>query len=392
MNISNELANKKILIWGKGKEGESSAKFIDRNCLDCEYEFYEGKENSELFGRFDLVLKSPGIPCDNIDPKITSQTKLFLKYFSRQVIGVTGSKGKSTTSSLLYQVIKDAGKDVFLVGNIGTPCFDVVEQIKEDSFIIFELSAHMLKDIEFAPHISLFLNFYPEHLDYYHSVEAYFEAKSKIATKQTKDDFVLVGDNVPEFDCVSEKIIIVKTRDFDLSIPGEHNQLNANFVYYVCRYLLDIDDDTILNSFKKFKGLKHRIEYIGTYDGIDFYDDSISTIPIATINGILSIPNCQTVLVGGMDRGISYCPLIRFIRSHPEINFILMYASGSRIYNYVFANANCVLVKDLYEAVDIAKTVTDKGKAILLSPAAASYDSFKNFEERGDEFKRLAEN
>ena len=388
MKIIDELNNKRVLIWGYGKEGKASESFINKYTHNVKYDIYEGNKEGFDENDYDLIIKSPGIVYFTDDERFTSQTKLFLHEFKKQIIAVTGSKGKSTTSSLLYEVLKDLKKDVILVGNIGNPCFDYYEQIKEDTIIVFEISAHQLVNLDVSPHIGIFLNLFEEHLDYYKTLDNYFNAKANIGKHQTKDDYLLVGNNVPSIDTKSNVIKLNNDKHFDIKLLGEHNNYNANFVYYVLVNILKLDEKSVLTSMANFNNLEHRIDYVGKFNNIDYYDDSISTIPQATIEAIKSIKNIDTVLIGGMDRGINYTILIDYIRNN-KLNYIFMYASGKRIYKEVSEYNYCHLVEDLNSAVKLAKQITKENKAVVLSPGAASYDSFKNFEERGDIYIKL---
>lgn len=392
MKIVDTLNNKNILIWGYGREGKATESFIKNYCNNVKYDVYEGDKDGFNDSDYDLIIKSPGIPYFTEDQKYTSETRLFVDEFKNQIIAITGSKGKSTTSSLLYQALLDANRKAILVGNIGNPCFDYYSEITEDTTIVFEISAHQLLTVNSSPHIGIFLNLYEEHLDYYKSMDNYFNAKANIGRFQTKDDYLLLGNNVPDINCQSNVVRINNDLHFEMNLLGQHNQYNANFVYYVLNKLLNIDDSSIRNSFKNFKNLKHRIDYVGKIDDIDYYDDSISTIPQATISAINSIPNIQTVIIGGMDRGIDYDVLIDFINNNNSYKYIMMYASGKRIYDSVNKSDNCKYVDTLDKAVELAKTITEKGRACVLSPAAASYDSFKNFEERGDKYIEYIKN
>lgn len=385
MKIADVLNNKHILIWGHGREGKSTENFINRYCHDVDYEIYEGDKSGFDDAKYDLIIKSPGIPYLTDDPKYISETSLFLGEFRKQTIAITGTKGKSTTSSLLYEVLKSLHKKCVLVGNIGNPCFDYYRDIDEDTYIVFEISAHQLASVKNSPHIGVFLNLFEEHLDYYHTMDNYFNAKANIGKYQTSDDYLLVGENVPSISTKSTIIKVENSDHFNLKLKGEHNQYNANFVYYVACRLLNLDRNAVVNAMEKFENLKHRIDYVGRYDEVDYYDDSISTIPEATISAINSVPNANTVLIGGMDRGVNYNCLIDFIRNN-NLNYIFMYASGQRIYEDVKDLKNCYYERDLESAVSLAKKITIKNGACILSPAAASYDSFKNFEERGDMF------
>lgn len=391
MTITEELDHKKVLIWGYGREGKSTEAFCKTHCQCEKLDVYEGKPENLPIDQYDLVLKSPGIPLEEPHEKITSQTQLFLSQFSSQIIGITGTKGKSTTSSMLYQVLKEcSNRPVLLVGNIGYPCFDYVDEITEDTIIVYELSCHQLHHVTVSPHIAVFLNLYEEHLDYYHTLERYFEAKQNIMRHQSKEDYAFLGNNVPVFPVRSKVEIIEDSRlDFPLKISGTHNQKNAYFVYLIAVNLFGLEKDKVIQSMSHFDGLPHRMEYVGTYDGVRYYDDSISTIPEAAIQAAKSIKNVQTLLIGGMDRGIDYSLLVDFIKKRNDLCFVCMYETGERIYKECSGLDHCFYCEDLQAAVKKAKEITRKDAACILSPAAPSYKYFKNFEERGDVFQTL---
>ncbi len=409
MEIKEIFENKRVLIWGYGREGKSSEAFIKAHCKPAALEVYEGDITGIDENRWDLILKSPGIVMLEDRPKFTSQTEIFLNRYADQTVGITGTKGKSTTSSLMYEALKACGKDAILLGNIGKPCFDYIDEIKDDTFIVFELSCHQLCHIDKAPAYSVFLNLYPEHLDYYGTVENYFAAKANITTHQSRGNTVLLGKNVPEIQTLANKRIVDNVEkcnhDFTLKIPGEHNRLNAEFVRVMAVEVLGLDEEAVLKGMSEFCGLPHRLEYVGEFEGVRYYDDSISTIPEAAINAVKSLPNVKTLLIGGMDRGIDYSLLEEFIKERSDVNFILMYETGKRIFEELGTEAsvqeenssanglrntqNVFLVKDLTEATALAKKLGIPGTSAVMSPAAASYGYFKNFEERGDRFKEL---
>ena len=395
MKITDILDNKRILIWGYGLEGRSAERFIKKHCRVSSLDIFEGRQEDIDEDSYDLIIKSPGIRTDGYSEKYTSSTDLFLEEFSDRIIGVTGTKGKSTTSSLMYHVLTECtSKNTLLVGNIGYPCLDVYDRIDDDTVIVFEMSCHQLAHLKVSPHIAIFLNLYEDHLDYYGTRANYFKAKSNITIHQKQGDCFFVGDTVPELDTPAT-VYHIDSKDmlhFDTSLKGEHNQLNATFVYTVCKSLFDCSDKDIRSSIAGFRGLHHRMEYVTTKNGIDYYNDSISTIPEASVAAAGSIQNAGTLLIGGMDRGIDYSVLIDFIKEHPDISFIMMYKSGERIYEAVASLSNCHYKEDLRQAVHLAEEITPAGKACILSPAAASYGYFKNFEDRGNVFCRLVRN
>lgn len=392
MNITDRLKGKNILIWGYGREGKSTESFINKCCDVASVDIYEGDRDGIKENDYDLIIKSPGIIMDDDNAKYTSQTELFLDQFRKQVIGITGTKGKSTTSALLYTVLKECRMgQTLLLGNIGYPCLDYVEEIEDDTIIVYEMSCHQLAHTRISPHIAVFLNFYEEHLDYYKTIENYFNAKRNITKYQTSHDYFYVGVDVPEIETRATTFKMFKQLDrkIQLSLLGEHNQYNAEFVYNIAVNLLGLNEKKVCQCMHNFTGLPHRLEYIGQVGGISFYDDSISTIPEATINAVKSIANAQTVLIGGKDRKISYDILTKFIRENKQVFFICFYESGKRIYQSVENCDNCFNVPDLEAGVKLAKKITEKGNACILSPASASYGYFKNFEERGNEFKKF---
>ena len=392
MNIVERLNNKRILIWGYGREGKSTERFLKTFCSVESITVFEGKQDEIDESKYDYIIKSPGIYIDSYSDKYTSQTELFLDQFRSQTIGITGTKGKSTTSSMMYGVLKAAlGNDVILVGNIGLPCLDYYGQITPDTVVVYEMSCHQLARTAYSPHVAVFLNLYEDHLDYYGTMERYFGTKKNITAHQTEQDFFFCGDNVPEFDTLAKKEVISYSSPltFDMKLLGEHNQFNARFVYAVSTKVFGCADEKVRSAIADFRGLAHRMEFVAKIDGVDYYNDSISTIPQATIRAIGSIPNVKTVLIGGMDRHINYDILIDFVRQHPEYYFIFSYESGKRIYEAVKDLPYCFYKETLADAVPFAKSVTHAGEACLFSPAAASYGYFKDFEERGAYYSKI---
>lgn len=392
MRIIDRLKDKNVLIWGYGREGKSTEQFINSYCSVKSLSIFEGKGNEIDESKYDYIIKSPGIKVDTYSEKYTSQTELFLEEFAAQTIGVTGTKGKSTTASMMYHVLHSCkGENVQLVGNIGMPCFDYYSEFNKDTIIVYEMSCHQLSHLRLSPHIAVFLNLYEDHLDYYGTYENYFNAKKNITLHQSQEDYFFYGNNVPFIDTVAKKKMISYNMplSFDMQIKGEHNQFNARFVYTICTELYGCSDSACRQAIESFKGLSHRMQFVANINGVDYYNDSISTIPQATIEAIKSIPNVKTVLIGGMDRHINYNVLIEFIKYHPEYIYILSYESGRRIYKAVSNMSNCYYEKNLSEAVDLARGITPKGGACLFSPAAASYGHFKNFEERGNIYMQM---
>ncbi len=416
------IKNKKILILGFGREGRSSFRHIeeasgykelaiaDANPVSPEdalgHTVISGPAYLDCLNDYDVVFKSPGIvlPLDINDYtcNITCQTDLFLKVYGRQTIGVTGTKGKSTTSSLLYHVLKTNGDDVLFGGNIGLPIFDITDQIKPETTIVFELSCHQLEYTHYACHRGLFLNLYEDHLDHYGSVEKYWHAKQNLYRNMTHTDILYCNANfLPEKgDCQAITIPVTKNdapvRDLSeiegCRLRGKHNLENVAIVYKIC-HDLEVSRAVFFEALRSFQPLPHRLEYLGCIKGIDYYDDSISTTVESAISAIEAVKNASTILLGGMDRGIDYDPLVEYLPKSNLSHIVLMYDSGLVIKDKLTKTTDEAFMKKvtyagtLEEACDFAKKNAPNGSAVLLSPAAASYGVFKNFEERGDKFK-----
>ena len=444
--------HKSLALLGFGREGRSTyhvlrkvfpdkpLTIIDENANlaedemvqgDIHLRFISGKNCMSEIDNFDVAIKSPGIPSNTLPPKlnrvhITSQTDIFLQCYGHQSIGVTGTKGKSTTSSLIFHILKNAGVNTLLVGNIGIPPFDCVNDISPDTLIVLELSSHQLEYISHAPHIAVFLNLFQEHLDHYYTYHDYQSAKFNIGKYQGASDYFLYNhDNQtllqllqksPELETQSLAFSlepgakselrlscqwiefhygrrIVKLYDTSEGQPlkGHHNLYNIMAAGAAC-YLSGISTHQVGQGIKSFNGLPHRIEWVGEFAGIQWYNDSIATIPEAVIEAVRTLENVDTLILGGYDRGIEYEILYPFLLNSGVTNVIFVGQAGTRIMNefneYGPGNLRFYNASDFIQVVSIASEVTRKGKICLLSPAAASYDMFKNFEERGDVYKK----
>ncbi len=463
--IRQRFANKSIVLLGFGKEGQSSyallrqafpekqlaiadlSDAIGGNPLishDVHLELITGQDYLNRLSGYDMIFRSPGIPVwklistDNDSTttpinhllisrdRITSQTELFLQCFSKQVIGITGTKGKSTTSSLIYHIMKTAGIDALLAGNIGNPVFHFIDLIKPDTKIIFELSSHQLEFISVAPHISVLLNLFEEHLDAYPGYEAYQLAKVNITRYQRESDYLIfnLDDELVEghmnkyqalrkcypfsvekepqpggfirdgWICFSDGSSVVPVWKIhqDRFLRGEHNLKNL-LAAVIVAMINGIAPEMIEDGIATFKGLEHRMEYVGEFRKIHFYNDSIATIPEACMEAVKAIPNVDTLIAGGFDRGIGYAKLAEFLSMSAVRNLILLGAAGKRIGEHLeqknLSGKKLFYISRFDDFRDIAFLETRPGYACLLSPAAASYDEFKNFEERGKRFREL---
>ena len=447
--ILQKIQGKKIIILGFGKEGVSTYRFIRKHFPDMpltiadgnanlrtdefddhKIKFVTGEKYDQNLNNYDLIFKTPGISFNKINywidnERITSQTNLFLEAYHQQVIGVTGTKGKSTTSSLIYHILHEAGRDVLLAGNIGVPFFDIIEKMTDDTLVVAELSAHQLEFVHCSPDYAVLLNLYQEHLDHFNSFNNYIIAKMNI-TKYPKYEnfFVYNGDDehIPDlvkqheynrnrcifgtkpynglYACCIDQVIHFALNghvedEYNLrnyhNLPGTHNYYNIMAAIAICRRV-GLSHDDIMSGLRTFKGLPNRIEFVGQFKGISFYNDSISTIPEATIAAVKALRKVDTLIIGGYDRGIEYGILIDFLRKNPVPNLVFTGPAGKRIFNEWKPQGNLpeayILEDDFRKIVDFIFEKTEEGRIALLSPAAASYDQFKNFEERGRIFKQ----
>ncbi len=428
-DIKRIFDGKRVLIAGMGREGKSALALVERLGVCAEVVTAENDEairTSLTVNNFDMIVKSPGIPmrvlndlCQNTE--ITSMTDIFLRVYGDQVVGITGTKGKSTTSSLIYNVFKTAGYKVLLGGNIGIPLFELLDKMDVTTIVVAELSCHQLEGIHRGPHVAVLLNLFQEHLDHYGSYTEYKMAKLQIGLRQCDGDtLIYCRDNAELSAMVNANRTQFRSNVIDYSandepifgdvttrLPGEHNRSNIQAVACVARQYC-IDGELFRKGVSEFNGLEHRLEFVGVYKGIKFYNDSISTIPAACEAAVKAVGDVQTLILGGFDRGIDYSSLATFLAKSNVNNIAFVGKAGQRILEHLnslypdhgknthlFVADNSDGKSDgngtkIYRRVtNWCFKVTEAGKCCLLSPAAASYDSFKNFEERGRVFKEL---
>ncbi len=427
--LENFFKGKRVLILGLGREGRSTLDILKN--IDCtigiadknltptpeleQYELYLGDNYLDCLAKFDIIMKSPGIALldmvsDDIKAKITSQTDLLLRFRSNTLIGITGTKGKSTTSSLTCHILKECGKNAVLIGNIGIPPLERISEFEEDTIIVCEMSCHQLEYVQASPDIAVLLNVFEEHLDHYVDFDAYRGAKENIYHYMNENGTLIIGS-----DCVHEKIgcgIVTASLDHEADIFVTENILNINGIeisiddistklighhnFYnigiaMCIALtLGCDKEDALKAVSTFTGLPHRLENVGTFGGVQYINDSISTCPSTAIAAVKSFDKVDTIIIGGMDRGIDYTELVSFLNGSDIENVILLPDSGYRIFPDLDGGKRSIFkAKSLADAVRHAKNVTKV--RCLLSPAAASYGFYKNFEERGEHFKILVQ-
>ena len=441
--IINKLRNKKIAILGFGREGRSSYLFIRRylkkeditiidkvNVYDSNKDLFKndnlvnfvfGDNYLSNLDKYDVIIKSPGVSLNKIDTssfinKITSQMELLLEFARDRVIGVTGTKGKSTTTSLIYEILKTKYQ-VLIAGNIGVPIFDL-DLTNDKCLFVLEMSSHQLEYLDYSPHIGVVLNLFEDHLDHALTVEHYHEIKMHMFLNQKENDYMIycssnealnnlvhknnylgikmpvnrLGTDDKAIMSLKNDIVYYKKEEVFKStlhrnLLGKHNLENIMVAYLVGR-ICKIDSNDILDVISNFKPLPYRIEFVKEVDEVKYYVDTLATIPDATKEAIEAIEDVNTLIFGGLDRGISYKDFISYLNKSNIEHFICMPTTGHIISKELDKN-KVILVDTLEEAVIEARKVTKKGMTCLLSPAAASYEYFKNYQEKGDRFKEL---
>ena len=402
MKLEDLKKYKKILILGYSKEGQASERFLKKYHPAALIGIADKKMGANYLDeqkKYDLVIRSPGVPKHLITKPYTTATNIFFGNCQSQIIGVTGSKGKSTTASLIYSILKKAGKTAHLIGNIGRPMLDtMLKEIGRDDIFVCELSSFQLDDVKYSPHIAVVLDLFPEHMNYHGDVKNYYSAKKNIIARATAKDYFVYN---PKFDQLKSwaKDLKCQTVPFEQKIPivdkdipliGEHNRENIKAAITVA-HLIDIDNNTIVKAIKKFKPLPHRLQMVGTYKNITFYDDAISTTPQSTILAIESLKNIGTIFLGGEDRGYDFNRMVEVIIDYKIPNIVLFPDSGDTILKIIRSKKIKWLrlfeTQSMEEAVKLAYQYTPKGKICLLSNASPSYSLWKNFEEKGDLFQ-----
>ena len=444
--------NKKIAILGLGIEGMSTAEFIGK--FEPQITLFDQKEESEIEAKvlsrarslgkvvlgkdafekltgFDLVVRSPGIHISEQFLKkaqqngaiLTSQTKLFFDLCPAQIIGVTGTKGKGTTSTLIYEMLKKSGRDVYLGGNIGVPPVIFLEQLDESSVIVLELSSFQLHDLTKSPHIAALLMIVPEHQDYHHDVGEYIDAKRNILRFQTKEDFAVINrDYVPsnesdiftdgqlfwvsrerpsaEQGCfVKEDALWIRMQGAEwkiidlnkIALPGRHNLENAGAAAMAAT-LAGASKTDITEVLSSFKGLEHRLEFVREINGVSYFDDSFSTTPETAIAAITSFYDPEIIILGGSSKDSNFSELGEVIAQAQNIKAIIGIGDEwGRIKENIHGLSDHVLLlegaKDMHAVVQAASKLASAGDVVLLSPACASFGMFRNYKERGSLFK-----
>jgi len=420
-----DLKNKKIAVLGEGIEGQSSAKFLKE--IGAEVIILDEKDDKDYLqnlDQYDLIIRSPGIHLNKLKTKteVTSQTKLFFDLCPCQIIGVTGTKGKGTTSSLIYEMLKKEGRDVYLGGNIGMPPLEFLDKLSPQSIVVLELSSFQLLDLDKSPFIAVILMITSEHLNYHNDLSEYISAKRNILKFQEEGDFAVINRDYPashESDVETNGKVLYVSREREgydgcfvsknqitvqikgssypllstdeILLPGKHNLENV-CAAVMAATLAGVWKENIVSVLKTFKGLEHRLELAQTVKGVRYYDDSFSTTPETAIAAIEAFKDPEILILGGSSKGSDFTELGKVISSHTNIKAIIgIGVEWEKIKSQILSPKSQIVfiegAEDMKQIVLAASKIAKEGDVVLLSPACASFDMFKNYKDRGEQFK-----
>jgi UDP-N-acetylmuramoylalanine--D-glutamate ligase len=444
-----DLKNKQIAVIGYGLEGKAIVKYLIKHNLspvlvdELPWEKWSKAEQSAIqnlkvnfifgpdafleLGTFDIIFRSPGIPVLKLKqhiPKtciITSQTKWFFDHCPSKIIGITGTKGKGTTTSLIYHILKTQTQHaVYLTGNIGqTQPLEILDELTSSAYVVYELSSFQLQDLHKSPHIAVVLMLVSEHLDYHKDLNEYLTAKANITRFQTTQDFAVINADFPSSvkigelssgkhkffsrqkpvvdGCYFETDAIITTEsNFRFTIKhfplrGKHNLENICAAILVAR-ILNIEFEAINLALTKFKGLEHRLEFVANLRGIQYFNDSFSTTPETAIAAINSFFEPLIVILGGSSKNSNFEALGKTIDHAKNLKAVILIGEEAENIKQVISRTDIAIytsatnMKQIFEQIH---SVAKSGDVVLLSPACASFDMFKNYKDRGEQFKNL---
>lgn len=425
-----DVAGKKVLIVGFGQEGIDTFLFLKKRSPDQRFgvadaknieelstearrvlrrhpgtALHLGKKYLERAGEYDVVVRSPGVPLRTLKPfltkrqRVTSQTDIFFDNCKGTIVGVTGTKGKSTTCALLLEVLKKAGRRVHLIGNIGASGLLLLDGTDERDIFIYELSSFQLMGLNKSPHIAVLLNVYPEHFDHHKDFAEYKRAKGAITARQSPKDILVYNKEDKEASAIA-RASKAKTVGFT---PGSSRLLKKQERRWIAPIepviavgeLLGVSREDIRQALLDFHPLEHRIEPAGEYKGITFINDSAATNPGATMEALKHFgKGVATIILGGSDKGAVFGDLARAVAGSGISTVVLFPVTGEAIWKEIQTKAarppQAFFVSSMKEAVRVCYERTPKGKICLLSPACASFSTFKDYKDRGEQFKNYA--
>ena len=412
----------KFALLGYGKEGKSTENYLKKHFENPEIDIFENFTPEEIrvkdYSSYDIFFRSPSVPPLNLKNE-SSVTKYFFEHCPCPIIGVTATKGKGTTCSFIKSLLDALNEKAYLVGNIGSPAIDILDELNGNCVVVYEMSSFQLWDLEKSPHIAVLGQLEPDHLNVHKDYEDYLNAKANITKFQTENDFLIYYKNNPETIKIAETskakkipypFAIPEEIKNAITIPGEHNLNNALAAISAVASYKNISQDEYLSEYKteiieglkNFKGLPHRLEFIREFEGIKYYDDNFSTNFSSTRVAIESFPNSSVILIiGGRDKtDYEDLPEIHdYLKTTTNVvRIILIGESGHELKKRYEDDPRYMLAESLKEAIEMAKkeaeelcylSYSDQDIIILMSPAAASFDMFENVYDRGEKFKNL---
>src|SRR3989344_1629990 len=401
----------KMAITGFGVEGKATYEFLKMSTSDVDInskqEIHVFDDNPDVVvpdgvvfhhghtisAEFDIVYKTPGIPShkmvlENPETKVSSLTNLFLENIKGKVIGVTGSKGKSTTASLIHHILSIAGKKSVLVGNIGTVALIKLSDDSPDTWYVYEMSSYQCEFLDRSSHIAVITNLHEEHLDHHGSFEKYKVAKWNITKYQSKNDYVVIPEGLAfggAFETQAKRIVVKKpAQNFKTKLLGEHNQMNIALAVEAVR-CVGISEDEARKAVETFEPLEYRLEKVGEYKGITFYDDSLATIPEATLFALQALPEVDTLILGGQDRGINLAGFPKALVQTSVQTFIIFPENGERMVEGI-TERNIFHAESMEKAVRLA--YVHGKKTVLLSNASPSFNLFKDYKDTSAQYRK----
>jgi len=428
------LAKRGALITICDKKSREELSDFLKRIQDVKVEYRLGPDYLDHLEDFDIVFRTPGLPYLNEKiqiakengVEISSEIKLFFENCPSPIIGVTGTKGKGTTTSLIGEILKKSNKSTYVAGNIGNPPIEFLDKLIKDDIVVLELSSFQLQDLNISPHIAVVLDIKVDHLDVHKDEAEYIKAKSNIVNFQKKNDFTVINaDYLTSFEfalksdgeifwfsrrkSVDEGAfvdvngdIILRTNHKDYKIcnkkevilRGEHNLENI-CAAAVASYLAGANIESIKEVVKTFHGLEHRLEFVTEKDGVKYYDDSFSTAPDPAIAAIRSFTEPIILIAGGSEKNADYVKLGEVIDHSSVKTVVLMGVTTAPRIKSVIKNSRVKIIdtaKNLGEVVEVVRSEAKSGDIVLLSPASASFDWFRNYKDRGNQFKELVKN
>lgn len=428
----------KIAIAGYGSEGESNYRYwntpgnqvviIDEqepaHTVPVDASVIVGQDAFARLGGYDMVVRTAGLAPRKIktDGKIWSATNEFFDKCPAPIIGVTGSKGKGTTSSLIASILRAAGKTVHLVGNIGVPALDVLVDISANDIVVYELSSFQLWDLEKSPHIAVVLMIEPDHLDVHADMNEYVNAKANIRRHQTADDHCLYhptndysrriatinsAEAAYRYGISDDNQVYVQGGLFmqasrviasvdALQIAGQHNVENACAAISAALAVDPISREAIEQGLREFTGLPHRLKFVREINGVAFYDDSIATTPGSAIAALRAFEQPKVIILGGSSKGADYAELAT-VAAGANVKCAIVIGDEANALEAVLQTSGMQIInlgssKTMGEVVFEAYKRAEGGDIVILSPACASFGMFKNYADRGDQFIAAVEN